>query len=79
MNKYSRWYKNITESARNRVSDSYTEKHHILPWSLGGDNSADNLVALTAREHFICHWLLTKMTYRTRPSQNVKCIENDAS
>lgn len=63
-NKYTRWYYNIVDCANARVLDVevYSEKHHVIPRSLGGDNSADNLVALTAREHFICHWLLTKMT-----------------
>lgn len=39
----------------------YIEEHHILPRSLGGGDSKDNLVKLTAREHFICHLLLTKL------------------
>ena len=39
----------------------YTEKHHILPKSLGGIDSENNLVSLTAREHFICHYLLAKI------------------
>jgi hypothetical protein len=62
MNKYKQWYTNITERAKNRYLDSYTESHHIVPRSLGGSDEADNLVNLTAREHFICHWLLVKMT-----------------
>lgn len=63
-NKYSKCYFNIIERAKSRTltKDTYYEKHHILPKSLTGDNSAANLVRLTAREHFICHWLLTKMT-----------------
>lgn len=61
MNKYKLWYNSITERARNRVLESYTENHHILPRSLGGTDDRNNLVKLTAREHFICHWLLTKM------------------
>ena len=32
----------------------YYEKHHIQPKSLGGSNKKENLVRLTAREHFIC-------------------------
>jgi hypothetical protein len=39
----------------------YTELHHVVPKSLGGNNNKDNLAELTAREHFIAHWLLTKM------------------
>lgn len=63
-NKYTRIYYSIISRARSRVLDNnvYTEKHHIIPKSLGGGNSKDNLVALTGREHFICHRLLVKMT-----------------
>ena len=63
-NKYTTCYNNIIQQAQSRVlsADIYTEKHHIIPRSLGGNDSPDNLVRLTAREHFICHVLLTKMT-----------------
>ena len=62
MDKYTRWYNQITDRARARSIDTYTETHHIKPRSLGGTDDTDNLVKLTAREHFICHWLLVKMT-----------------
>jgi len=62
MNKYTRWYNQIIANAQNRITEGYTERHHIQPRSLGGADTADNLVNLTAREHFVCHWLLTKMT-----------------
>lgn len=39
----------------------YYELHHIIPKSLGGINSLMNRALLTAKEHFICHWLLTRM------------------
>lgn len=35
--------------------------HHIKPRSLGGIDDKENIVKLTAREHFVCHWLLVKM------------------
>ena len=38
------------------------ERHHIIPQSLGGSNDKGNLVYLSCREHFLCHWLLVKMT-----------------
>jgi len=38
------------------------ERHHIIPQSLGGSNDKSNLVYLSCREHFLCHWLLVKMT-----------------
>lgn len=47
--------------ARCGAIEGYKERHHILPKSMGGDDSNDNLVYLTAREHFIVHWLLKKM------------------
>ena len=38
--------------------DGYVEMHHILPRSHGGSDTKSNLVALTAREHYLAHWLL---------------------
>lgn len=61
MNKYTTWYTAITDRARPRKLEGYTERHHVIPKSLNGTDDKDNLVDLTAREHFICHWLLTKM------------------
>lgn len=61
MNKYKTWYNSITANAKNRTVDGYVERHHIIPVSLGGSNNKENLVNLTAREHFICHWLLVKI------------------
>ena len=63
-NKYSKCYFNIINKAKSRacLPNIYREKHHIIPKSCGGDNSVGNLVKLTAREHFICHLLLPKMT-----------------
>jgi hypothetical protein len=62
--KYFTWYKSICQRAKSRVlpNDIYTEVHHILPKSIFPEFKKDqeNLVKLTAREHFICHWLLTK-------------------
>jgi hypothetical protein len=60
-NKYTNVYNAIIEHAKNRELNSYFEKHHIIPQSLGGTNNKENIVKLTAREHFICHLLLTKM------------------
>ena len=62
-NKYTRKYYQIIDRAkfRNLSKNLYTEKHHIIPKSLNGSNDKDNLIILTAKEHFICHLLLTKM------------------
>jgi len=61
---YKKLYHSIISKALTRVreEDVYYEFHHIIPLSLGGSNDKSNLVALTAKEHFICHYLLTKIT-----------------
>jgi hypothetical protein len=62
-NKYTSCYEQIVVRSQLRTLpvDVYVERHHIIPRSIGGNNSKSNLVVLTAREHFICHWLLIKM------------------
>lgn len=57
---YLRIYTSLIDRAKNRVVSGYTEKHHIVPKCLGGTESPDNLVDLTAREHYIAHWILAK-------------------
>jgi hypothetical protein len=61
-NKYTKWYFKIIVEARKNPPTGYIEKHHIVPKSLGGNNNSDNLVSLSARQHYICHLLLVKMT-----------------
>lgn len=60
---YSKIYDSIVSSRKNRIlkSDEYYERHHIIPKCLGGIDGKDNIVILTAREHYVCHWLLTKI------------------
>lgn len=60
-NKYTTWYYSIIESARQRETLGYCETHHIIPRCMDGSNCQTNLVRLTAREHFVCHLLLTNM------------------
>lgn len=63
-NKYTTWYEQLVEGAKNRSlpEDTYTEKHHIVPRCMGGSNKKENIVELTAREHYIAHLLLWKMS-----------------
>ena len=60
-------YKTIIEKAKsqnrkklrkNQIGYVYYENHHIQPKCLGGTNDKENLVLLTAREHYVCHKLL---------------------
>jgi len=62
--KYSRCYERLILKAKERKDPGgYSEQHHIIPRSFGGDNSIDNLVLLTAKEHYIAHALLWKMNF----------------
>lgn len=59
--------KNETDQRRQRKADGeYFEGHHIVPKCFKGEGKSHdwnhiNIVPLTAREHFICHWLLHKI------------------
>lgn len=71
--KYTKWYSLLILKATSRASNrrdankllGYSEKHHIIPKCMNGNNDKENLVYLSAREHFICHLLLTKMVEDT--------------
>jgi len=39
---------------------TYTEKHHIIPKSMGGSNKKENLVKLIPRAHYLAHYMLWK-------------------
>ena len=60
---YQKLYNAIIERANNRILDKniYAEKHHIIPQSMGGTNISENIVRLTAKEHFVAHHLLWKI------------------
>jgi len=60
---YSKIYNQLIANRKLNVhsDDIFTEKHHIIPKSHGGSDSIDNIVALSAREHFIAHWLLWRI------------------
>jgi hypothetical protein len=70
-NKYTRWYFNIISRALDRPRNrkdakallGYIEGHHILPksFNLEGQKDKNNIVYLTAREHFIIHAILFRM------------------
>jgi len=67
---YYKHYLLLIEKARLRMFPAgiYKEVHHVVPKSEGGTDDQDNLVALTAREHFVAHWLL----HRADPSSNMR-------
>jgi hypothetical protein len=68
---YQRIYDSIVNRAKSegriKSKDTYYEAHHIIPSCLGGEGRSQqwkthpNIVLLTGREHFLCHWLLHAM------------------
>lgn len=65
--KYTHTYFKIINKSRNqgriRNKDTYYESHHVIPYSIEKNNKT---ILLTAKEHFICHLLLTKMCLNIR-------------
>lgn len=60
---YKKIYDNLVQ---NRIDnplpeDVYKENHHIVPKCMGGSDDKSNIVALSAREHFLAHKLLYKI------------------
>ncbi len=74
---YKRIYDQLMESRLSmknerkdlKKSGNYFERHHIVPLSMGGNKSyavnSDNIVLLTAREHYLAHRMLW-LIYKTR-------------
>lgn len=59
---YNKIYDSIIRNRKAApLNGEYSEVHHVIPRSLGGTDEPDNLVTLSPREHFVCHYLLTKM------------------
>jgi hypothetical protein len=69
-NRYARIYRALIARAQERTLACYSEKHHILPKSLGGSNTQANIVRLTPREHYIAHLCLVRC-YMGREKQKM--------
>lgn len=74
-NKYKKTYfRIITNSLLRETPSLITEKHHIVPLSLNGKDTKDNIAILTLKEHFICHRLLIKFTQGKNKSKMAKAL-----
>ncbi len=63
---HKRVYDAIVKNRQENPLTCYTEEHHIIPSCMGGPDTKDNLVNLTAKEHFVCHQLLCKIYPKER-------------
>lgn len=75
---YSKLYDSICNNAKLLQSErlefkksriEYYENHHIIPRCMNGNDSPENLVTLTAKEHFLVHKILTKIYPENRKLQ----------
>ena len=73
---YNRYTKFIESCRIQNLNDVYTEKHHIIPRSLGGTNDESNLITLSGRQHYIAHWMLWK-AYRGKMALAFKFMNHD--
>lgn len=64
MNYQSIYDQLIAKRQQNKITknDCYCERHHSVPKSLGGSDDDNNKINLTAKEHYIAHLLLVKIT-----------------
>jgi len=76
--KYGDWYERLITVASTRMApaNTYIETHHIIPRCMHGINSKDNLVNLTAREHYVAHILLWKMNFEHPYSRKLTYAAN---
>lgn len=60
---YSRIYREFIADRMDKqpVKPAYSERHHIVPVSLGGSDEPVNLIRLTPEDHFFAHLLLAKI------------------
>lgn len=58
---YQKHYDELINRGQHRLLEGYTENHHIIPRCMGGGDEKDNLVRLTAEEHYVAHQLLVKI------------------
>jgi len=58
---YSAHYDRLIARAQRRILAGYRERHHIIPRCMGGGDEPENIVKLTAEEHYVAHQLLVKM------------------
>lgn len=75
---YQKIYNNLIESRKNRTPEIgvYYEKHHIILKSMGGTNKKENLVLLTAREHFLAHWILWRIHRNSQTAYSFYILSN---
>lgn len=82
---YKQKYDELMLKAKKREQDpfsnklGYTERHHIIPKCIGGDDNPNNKVYLTHNEHIKAHVLLCKMLPNNKAlAKALRAVELDS-
>jgi hypothetical protein len=71
---YRKAYLSLINTARQTYFTEETERHHIIPRSLGGLDNEDNIIYLPIRQHYIAHLLLYKL-YKNQYEDQIFAVE----
>lgn len=59
---YQRIYNEFIADRKSKPTPAgYVERHHIVPRALGGGDESENLIELSAEDHFFAHLLLARI------------------
>ncbi len=61
MNSLNIYNELISRRITNPATRGDLNKHHIIPTCMGGSDDHNNIVKLSIQEHFLAHWLLTRI------------------
>jgi hypothetical protein len=76
---YRAHYDKLVARGQRTLIHGYREQHHIIPKCMGGTDDEENLVYLTAEEHYVAHQLLVKMYPDNRKlihAANMMCVKD---
>ncbi len=79
---YLKHYNKLIERAKNRITEEYTESHHIIPRCMGGTDDKQNLVNLYPEEHYLAHQLLIKIYPNNKNlifAANMMCVNRPSN
>ena len=77
---YKMHYNKLVVRAQQRIITGYYERHHIIPKCMGGSDTEDNLIYLTAEEHYVAHQLLIKIypeNHKLIYAANMMCVSDN--
>jgi hypothetical protein len=74
---YKHIYNQLCQRSQPRTWEKFKyEKHHIIPKSMGGDNSKSNIAILTPREHAFAHLLLVRFLSGTNKAKMIFALKS---